>query len=199
MGHGDGAEIKAGDRHKEHVTAAQPLRKKAQDDEKRQRDDDCADGLIEPEMRAVEHAVEDEQDAVKDQIAVVDLLQLPVVEAEQKQERENAAKENRVQRWRSAEAEQHAENSDDCFENWQGFWDRCATMAAVSAAEKIAEDRHEIKRRDGLAAVETAGAIDLREIFLATLGEAGNKASQAGAEDEKEESCHWITSERVVI
>ena len=61
-------------------------------------------------------------------------------------------------------------------------------MAAVSAAEKI-----------GLAAMETAGAIDLREVFLATLGEAGDEASQAGAEDEKEESCHWITSERIVI
>lgn len=82
MGHGDGAEIKAGNRHKEHVTAAQSLWKEAQDDEKRQCDDECADDLIEPEMCAVEHAVKDEQDAVKNQIAVVDLLQLPVVEAE---------------------------------------------------------------------------------------------------------------------
>lgn len=199
MGHGDGAEIKAGDCHKEHVAAAQSLRKEAQDDEKRQRDDDCADGMIEPEMCAVENAVKDEQDAVKDQIAVMDLLQLPVVEAEQKQEGEDAAKEYRVRRWRGADAEQRAENSDDCFEKWQGFWDWRATMAAVSAAEKIAEDRYEIKRRDGLAAEETAGAIDLREVFLATLGKAGDEASQAGAEDEKEEGSHWITSERVVI
>lgn len=113
MGHGDGAEIKAGDRHKEHVAAAQSLRKEAQDDEKRQRDDDCADGMIEPEMCAVENAVKDEQDAVKDQIAVMDLLQLPVVEAEQKQEGEDAAKEYRVRRWRGADAEQRAENGDD--------------------------------------------------------------------------------------
>lgn len=47
--------------------------------------------------------------------------------------------------------------------------------------------------------METAGAIDLREVFLATLGEAGDETSQAGAEDEKEEGSHWITSERVVI
>ena len=103
---------------------------------KRQRDDDCADGLIEPEMRAVEHAVEDEQDAVKDQIAVVDLLQLPVVEAEQKQERETLQRRivcsaGAVLRLSSAQR-----MATTVSKKWQGFWDRRATMAAVSATEK---------------------------------------------------------------
>lgn len=79
------------------------------------------------------------------------------------------------------------------FEIGAPQWRQCPLL------KKIAEDRHEIKRRDGLAAMETAGAIDLREVFLATLGEAGDETSQAGAEDEKEEGSHWITSERVVI